>query len=120
MTAIATDIWRPDPDRPGQSLHIRQRTLTEVYDDLRAYFGEYPVGGEEYFEIMLGVTGSSSWPRGGRVVVFSVNGSSEGDYTHVEHHDAAGSRTMLLLGKTFMGRDASWAFARRLADLLEV
>jgi hypothetical protein len=56
----------------------------------------------------------AQWPEG-QVAVFSVRGGSEGDYTHVEVHGQ-----LLLLAKTFQGRDASWKFARNVADLLGI
>lgn len=59
------------------------------------------------------------WPDG-RLTVFSVRGSSEGDYTHVEVRDGDGRSELILLAKTFQGRDASWTFARHVADLLGV
>lgn len=114
---IETQIYRPDPDRPGYLQLVRDRTVGEVYDDLRAAVGEYPDGGEEYLTAM--VPRPAPWPRG-RLAVFSVNGSSEGDYVHVEvHPEGTAERTCVLLAKTFEGRDASWAFARVVADLLE-
>src|SRR5262249_50391251 len=59
------------------------------------------------------------WPVDARIVVFSVRGGSEGDYVHVEAL-ADGNATLLLAAKTFMGRDAAWTAARRIADLLGV
>ena len=59
--------------------------------------------------------------REGRIVVVSVNGSSEGDYVHVEAHVREGDQVvshLMFLGKSLMGRDAAWAAARRIADLL--
>ena len=59
--------------------------------------------------------------REGRIVVVSVNGSSEGDYVHVEVHAREGDQVvshLMFLGKSLMGRDAAWAAARRIADLL--
>ncbi len=102
----------------GYLYKARTKTVGEVYEELREVLGEYPDGGEEYFGLMVNLNGSMEWPEG-NIVCFSVNGSSEGDYTHVEVHNGK-ERTLIFLGKTFMGRDASWAFARRLADLLEV
>ena len=57
------------------------------------------------------------WPTrdSGHLAVFSVRGSSEGDYVHVEQ-----GGKLILLAKTFQGRDAAWTFARNLADLLGV
>lgn len=114
---VETSIFRPDPERPGYLQLVRDRTVGEVLDDLRTALGEYPDGGEEYFSASA-LGADRPWPNG-RIVVFSVNGSSEGDYTHLEVHLPDGSRDLIALAKTFMGRDASWAFARRLADLLE-
>jgi hypothetical protein len=60
------------------------------------------------------------WPEG-RIVCYSVNGTSEGDYSHVDVHGyGTGEYTPIYTGKTFMGRDASWTFARLLADILEI
>lgn len=113
---IETQVFRSGrgPD-VGYLIHDRDRTVGEVYDELRAAVGEYPHGGEEYLTAML--PRERKWPRG-RLAVFSVNGSSEGDYVHVEVHDDE-QRTLVLLAKTFDGRDASWTFARVVADLLE-
>lgn len=109
--------WEQRPD--GYLHKVRTKTIREVYDELREHLGEFPYGGEEYFDINnLGGVRNMEWPEGD-IVCFSVNGSSEGDYTHVEVH-GDGVRQLLFLGKTFSGRDASWAFARRLADMLEV
>lgn len=117
---VQTQVWTPNPERPGYLRLERTRTVREVYDDLRAIVGEYPYGGEEYFSVSPITAGLLPWPEG-RIVVFAVNGSSEGDYVHVEVQDVAyaGKRTQLMLAKTLDSRDAAWAFARRLADLLE-
>lgn len=110
-------VWETNPET-GYLNKLRTKTVDEVYRALRAILGEYPDGGEEYFLVARHAGGDTEWPDGD-IRCFSANGSSEGDYTHVEvHHN--GSREIIFLGKTFMGRDASWAFARRLADLLEI
>ena len=116
---IRVHEWAPNPERPGYLVLVRTRTVGEVWTDLCTELGEYPDGGEEYLTTMIPRV--QEWPAG-LIVVFSVNGSSEGDYTHVEVHanDGSSRRTCVMLAKTFMGRDASWAFARRVADLLEI
>lgn len=120
---VATEVWRKDPDRPGYLKLLCRRSVQEVYDDLRTIVGEYPHGGEEYFSVVRNADGLllRDWPHrpGSRLAVFAVNGSSEGDYVHVEVHDGSGGRELVLLAKTFEGRDAAWQFARCLADLLE-
>jgi hypothetical protein len=118
VESIDTAIWEPGEN--GYLKLVRRKTVREVYDELRAAVGEYPEGGEEYFIVTSWQCygdGGADWPDG-RIVVYSVNGSSEGDYVHVEVARER-ERYPLLLAKTFAGRDASWAFARRLADLLE-
>lgn len=108
--------WEPRDD--GTLRKVRTKTVWEVYVELREALGAFPDGGEEYFQAVFPIDHRKEWPEG-NIVCFSVNGSSEGDYTHVEVHRGH-ERTLIFLGKTFMGRDASWAFARRLADLLEI
>jgi hypothetical protein len=118
---IATDCWQPDPDRAGYLRYVCQRTIREVVADLRRVLGEYPVGGEEYFTASkYGRRGEeiTDWPKG-RIAVFAVRGSNEGDYVHIEViHE--GESTIVALAKTFQGRDAAWTFARHVADLLGV
>lgn len=63
--------------------------------------------------------GESDWPEG-HTVVFPVTGGSEGHYVHVGVVGRDGKFHDLLLGKTFAGWDAAWAFARRVADLLGI
>ena len=114
---IETQVWEPDAERPGYLKLVRTKTVREVFVELSAILGEFPEGGEEYFTITVLQDEDVEWPEG-NIVCFSVNGSSEGDYSHVEVHHGE-KRQLLFLGKTFAGRDASWAFARRLADILE-
>lgn len=117
MSTIETQVWEKDEGSIYMK-HVRDRTIGEVYDDLRQAVGEYPEGGDEYFSPMPHLASQCKWPTG-RIVVFAVTGSSEGDYVHVEVHEND-KHTLILLAKTFMGRDAAWTFARRLADLLGV
>lgn len=115
-TTIETEVWVPDGDRPGYLKLVRRKSVGEVYDELRAVVGSYPTGGEEYFSVSLARDQEIQWPSG-QICVYSVNGSSEGDYVHVDVI-AGATRIPVLLAKTLTGRDDSWAFARKLADLL--
>lgn len=108
--------WKQNAET-GYLDKVRTKTISEVYEELRAILGEYPDGGEEYFTIVADDR-HKPWPDG-RIVSYSANGSSEGDYVHLSVMAEHGEHP-IFLGKTFMGRDASWAFARRLADLLEI
>lgn len=107
-------VYEPDPARPGFLKLIRMKSVREVYEEIRAIVCEYPDGAEEYLSV---TPGHVAWPQGARTVVYAVNGSSEGDYVHIEAH-VGSHRIPLMLGKTFMGRDAAWLFARKVADLL--
>jgi len=114
--AVNVYVWKANADT-GYLDKVRTKIVREVFDELREILGEYPDGGDEYFSCVFPAFGAE-WPDGD-IVCFSVNGTSEGDYCHVEIHQN-GHRELIFLGKTFQGRDASWAFARRLADLLEI
>ena len=117
MSRIALQIWKPRPDGSGYLDLERTRTVGEVHDMIRERVGDYPYGGEEYFNVALDTGVDEPWPEG-RLVCFAVVGSSEGDYVHVETH-VGNIRKLVFLGKTFDGPTAAWAFARRLYDMLE-
>jgi hypothetical protein len=108
-------LWEKERSPEGYMILSRRKTCGEVMDELRKIVGEHGPGHDEYLSLML--HRDEPFPEG-RIVCFSVNGSSEGDYTHVEAHQD-NERTLIFLGKTFDGRDASWAFARQLADIFE-
>jgi hypothetical protein len=117
VTRIETSLWEPDPERPGYLRHVRDRTIDEVYDLICEQVGPYPDGAEEYFSVSA-ANGVENWPVKARIAIFAVEGSSEGDYVHVEALNPDRTFESLFLGKTFAGRDAAWGFARRLADIL--
>lgn len=126
MGSIDTQVWVANPDKPGYLQLERTRTIGEVYRDIRAAFGEYPEGAEEYLSVIYDFgapdrgTGEP-WPEG-RIAVYPVTGGSEGHYVHVDviPSSASGKRIPVLLAKTFAGWDAAWYFARNLAERLEV
>ena len=128
---VETEVWELDPERPGGYMRlVRTKTVREVCKELadalgRGEYGDSPPGSEGlhcFFDID---GGDEPWPPG-RIEVFSVRGGSEGDYVHVEvqHRDfyspdaRLGQSHLLLLCKTFEGRDAAWKIARDIADLL--
>lgn len=118
---IPTQVWEPDPERPGYSKLVRVRSIGEVAEDLRAALGDYPDGADEYLSAF---DRGQPWPDG-RIVVYAVNGSNEGQYVHVSVvniNDSPQPHRTVILGKTCAegdaGRDAAWGCARRIADLL--
>jgi hypothetical protein len=126
--SITTEVWEPDPERPGRSKLVRTKTVREVYRELEAYLSEQHEG-ETWTSWMDGIeeglgisfrvenADETPWPAAERIVAFSIRGGSEGDYVHVEALTEAGPRP-LLLAKTFMGRESAWRAAKRIADLL--
>lgn len=140
---VETYIMEPVPDKPGYSRLARQKTVREVYEELRAILGHYPDGAEEYFSIGMYHTldretrgkhlsdderyevykrihgGDTPWPEG-RIHISVVTGGSEGHYTHVDVHTPDGEIADVFLCKTFMGWDAAWSFAKRLGEILQV
>lgn len=146
---IDTRIWESYKPygQPYTYLRVaRRKTVSEVYEALKAALGQDEHGHvnlpgvDEYLSLgsgymirpncqtgatELSTIGDIEWPEG-RIVVFSVNGSSEGDYVHVEVHAREGGRVishLVFLGKSLMGRDAAWGGraqdrrpARRLAN----
>lgn len=115
---VETQIWIPEADT-GYSRLDSTKTVNEVFAEIRAIVGENPAGCDEYFNVSMAGRGDAPWPDG-RIIVFPVTGGSEGHYVHVEVQDVTGESQLLLLGKTFDGWDAAWAFAKRLARILGV
>jgi hypothetical protein len=126
-TRIETEVWVSRPDSPYLRRE-RSRTIEEVHALLSATMTEphprYPEqvwieGADDGFSVWPFIDARQEWPAGS-TIVYSVEGASEGDYVHVDVIDRDGVLHPLLISKTFDGRDAAWAFARRLADLLGV
>ena len=117
---IDTSIWEPatDPGDTGYLKLVRKKTVREVYAELVALVGELGDGHNEYLSVMAQYGEDMEWPEG-TIMVTSVNGSSEGDYTRIGVVTGLGEFKLLILGKTFDGRDASWRFARQCADIFE-
>lgn len=120
---VATQLWERNPDSPEGYMRVAYtKTIGEVLDEIRAIVGEYPEGGEEYFSVTTQRTLETPWPDG-QIIVYPVTGGSEGHYIHVSVIDANkgwADHQLVLTGKTFGGFDAAWAFAKRLAEMLEV
>jgi hypothetical protein len=113
---VDTQVWEHGPG--GYLRWARSKTVTEVFEEIRAALGPEPPGAEDGLHVAPWIRHDQKWPAG-QVAVFAVTGGSEGHYVHVEvlgdgRHECVG------LGKTFQGKDAAWTLARRLADLLGV
>jgi hypothetical protein len=120
---VETEVWVPDPLRPGYLVRERIKTVNEVASELLAVLGYDTQGStpgcDDYFGVCAHLLGERPWP-GGRIVVYPVTGSNEGHYIHVAVATRQGEHQLLMLGKTFDGWDACWAFAKRVATILGV
>jgi hypothetical protein len=116
-TAIATQVWVPD--RSGSLRLVRTKSAAEVLDEIVAFVGKFPPGAEEGLGLApsFWLEAKHLWPAG-RILVGTAIGTSQGDYVHVDVVTEDGLEEVIL-GKTFQGRDAASALARRLAGLLE-
>jgi hypothetical protein len=121
----------PEPGGYHTMIAARRKTIREVHAEIMTLVGrpEYDAAGndigfttvdgaDEYFSIGPPDAGEE-WPEG-RIVVFPLNGSSEGWYVHVEVQTADGQSRLMILGKGFDGPDAAWTLTRRLASILSV
>jgi len=145
---VETEIWESNPDKPGYQRLARRRTVGEVHRDIMDIVGRYPPGGEEYFSVSchhmvdrlqkkhrkeMGIQHEMrckecqriynekydlEFPEG-RIHISVVTGGSEGHYVHVDVHQE-GKIYDVFLGKTFMGYDAAWDFAKRIGRILWV
>src|ERR1700733_15165337 len=96
LRTIETEVWDPDPMRPGTSRRVRTKSVAEVRAELTQHLGEWPEGGEGGLTLCYWAwPGYASWPRG-RIVVYALRGSNEGDYTYIEVHRDDGSLTLLM------------------------
>ena len=112
-------VFEQDPGKPEGTLRfVRTRTLGEVYDGLVSLVDDLGEGHNEYLSLMPGLDRDEPWPVG-QMLISPVNGSSEGDYTRIAVVTESGDYRLLILAKTFDGRDASWRFARLCADIFE-
>lgn len=105
MISIETDVWLPNPEKPGYVSLSHKRTLEEVYKDIVQALKEQEVWEMlDYFNISTDKRdGKVPFPDYRWISVFLVRGGSEGFYFHIEAiHE--GKRELIYLGKTLSER----------------
>jgi hypothetical protein len=108
---IETEVWEPNPDKPGYLRFVRMKTISEVYDELKARLKADDLLPDEYFQISSGFRYGDEY--GGKtpnkiplpknywqIICFAVRGTSEGYYIHVGLILKDGQYQDLFLGKT--------------------
>lgn len=101
IVTIETDLWLPNPDKPGFLKFERKRTINEVFNDIVQALKEQNVWDMlDYFSISTeNRDGDEPFPEHRWISVFVVKGGSEGYYFHIEViHE--GKRYLIYLGKT--------------------
>jgi len=121
---VDTSVWEPVPGQPGCVRKVGQRWISAVFADLKARLGETGPGHNEYFTVTMGADGrrryGELWPEG-TPIVFTRNGNSEGHVTQVAVvSDGGAVFDVVLMAKTFDGKDAACQFGKDLAEALGV
>lgn len=104
MDPIEIEVYEPVPDQPGYLCRVRNRTIGEVWQDLKDRLEEDGLLPEEYMGIAASANGASQFPRYRFLACYPVTGGSEGHYVHVDVLKD-GKHIPVFLGKTFKGMD---------------
>lgn len=110
---IETEIWVPNPEKPGYLMLERKKTIDEVYEELVEILKEQGVYDElDYFNNSMRWQKKSKmdFPKYRWISCYAVEGGSEGHYIHVDViWEELGSEhwnsEILFTGKTFCGID---------------
>lgn len=116
---IEIGLWEPVKGNEGYVRHIGNRTVGEVFEELKTRLERENLLPDEYFHLAVGIDPEQVFPEYRWITCFAVTGSSEGHYIHVEAIKPDGKRELLLLGKTFEGLAFAYKVAYACAKHLE-
>jgi hypothetical protein len=104
MKQIETEIWVPNPEKPGYLMLERVKTYNEVFEEMVQELKEERVYDElDYFSNVSRDKRNETFPsRYQCIACFAVRGGSEGHYIHIDVISESGRET-IFLGKTFLG-----------------
>jgi hypothetical protein len=111
---IEIERWVPDPEKPGCLKYAGNRTVQEVFAELKKRLEQEDLLPDEYFSVSA-VAGYENrpFPDHRWLACYVVSGASEGHYIHVDAMLTPRERPEpLFVGKTFRGFD----FATRVAN----
>lgn len=94
------------------------RSIRSIHKELLTELGDMV---DEYFHIDYVIRGRGTflWPDNVHwIACYAVTGGSEGHYIHVDLIDREDKRTLVFLGKTFLGMQHAQNIAARCAELL--
>lgn len=110
VTVIETEIYEPNPEKPGFLKEVRKKTFGEVYKEACQFLKERDIWDNlDYFHLSRDYSDKNyenkPFPTWRWIVCYAVVGGSEGHYIHVDIFKSEGGTEQLFLGKTFLGMD---------------
>ena len=104
MKAIATERRKPDPNNPNRLVYDGQRTVQEVFAELRYRLESTGYLPDEYFMLDHQWEDGKEWPEDGYINCYVDYGGSEGIYLDVglkyQDKDGKSQSKHLITGKT--------------------
>ena len=83
MAIIETEIWKPNPDRPGTIIFDSSRVAQDVFNELKAHLtaiGRIP---DEYFSLWMDWEDGKLFPKDARLTSEVNFGGNEGIYLDI-------------------------------------
>ena len=110
IVVIETEIYEPNPEKPGWLREVRKKTLGEVYNETCQFLKERDIWDNlDYFHLDRDYSdkeySKKPFPAWKWIACYAVVGGSEGHYIHVDIITTNGEQKPLFLGKTFLGME---------------
>jgi hypothetical protein len=83
MAIIETEIWKPNPDRPGTLVFDSQRPAQDVFDELAAHLTSIGRMPDEYFSLWMDWKDGKPFPKDATLSSEVNYGGSEGIYLDI-------------------------------------
>ena len=83
MAIIETEIWKPNPERPGTLVFDSQRSAQDVFDELKAHLSSIGRMPDEYFSLWMDWKDDKPFPKDAMLSCEVKFGGSEGIYLDI-------------------------------------
>lgn len=114
---IETEMWEPNPDKPGTVRFVKTRRATEVFDELVVAMRKNNMMPDEYFSLSASVNKTDELPRDAEFIAFASWGASEGVYIDVQML-VAGQRMTFAVGKSLGETEADYDRMQAIAGFI--
>ena len=104
MEPVEIEIYETVPGQPGLVRRVHNRTVGEVWQDLKDRLEKEGLLPDEYMGVAASANGAREFPRYRFLACYPVTGGNEGHYIHVDVLKD-GKNIPIFLGKTFQGMD---------------